>query len=123
MILVKFYKDVENKEGLPDMWPAEMRESINAQAGWTSFTKEEYAKHIEKYLPEYVAWKYQTKEKQDKILEIKNAAGQKILDKYPYYKQLNINELQGYTQADKDSMWQFINQCRKEAEEAISVLE
>jgi uncharacterized protein YwgA len=31
---------------------------------------------------------------------------------YPLYKQNNINELQGYEQADKDLMWQHINSQR-----------
>ena len=32
---------------------------------------------------------------------------------YPLYKQNNINELQGYTQEDKDEMWAFINNERE----------
>lgn len=31
---------------------------------------------------------------------------------YPLYKQNNINNLQGYTQTQKDEMWQFINEQR-----------
>lgn len=33
--------------------------------------------------------------------------------RYPLYKQNNINELQGYTQAQKEEMWQFINEQRE----------
>ena len=49
---------------------------------------------------------------------------------YPLYKQNNINNLQGYTQEDKDAMWEYINNYRdicdqKEAAiaEAISLKE
>ena len=31
---------------------------------------------------------------------------------YAYYRQFNINELQGFTQEDKDSMWVAINYIR-----------
>jgi len=63
---------------------------------------------------------------------------QKVRDKvaaaintlYPLYKQNNINHLQGYTQTQKDEMWQFINEqrdyCNKQEvriAEAISLKE
>jgi len=41
----------------------------------------------------------------------------KIIQKYPIYKQNNINELQGYTQDDKDEMWAYIKALRDKSNE------
>lgn len=55
-----------------------------------------------------------------RILEfINKKAGEYIFAVYPNYKQNNINELQGYTQEDKEEMWAFINNER----EAVKNLE
>ena len=49
-----------------------------------------------------------------RILEfIDKKTGEFIFVVYPLYKQNNINELQGYTQEDKDEMWAFINNERE----------
>ena len=49
-----------------------------------------------------------------RILEfINKKIGEIISAVYPLYKQNNINELQGYTQEDKDEMWAFINNERE----------
>ena len=50
-----------------------------------------------------------------RILEfINKKAGEYIFAVYPNYKQNNINELQGYSEEDKNSMWIFINSIRQE---------
>lgn len=36
-----------------------------------------------------------------------------INEKYPNYKQININNLQNYTEEDKEKMWKFINRKRE----------
>lgn len=43
------------------------------------------------------------------VKKVRDNAAEAINALYPLYKQNNINELQGYTQADKDAMWIFIN--------------
>ena len=49
-----------------------------------------------------------------RILEfINKKTGEFVSAVYPLYKQYNINELQGYTQEDKDEMWAFINNERE----------
>ena len=58
----------------------------------------------------------------DSIIEkLKKTANDKILTEYPYHKQININEQQGYVAQDKTDMWDYINNLRsacndKEAE-------
>lgn len=47
------------------------------------------------------------------IEKIKKCASEKINALYPLYKQNNINELQGYTQSEKDAMWSYINEQRE----------
>ncbi len=47
-----------------------------------------------------------------KKAEIKALCNNLIEAYYPTYKQININELQGYTEADKTAMWAFINAKR-----------
>jgi hypothetical protein len=48
-----------------------------------------------------------------RIKSIKDIANQKILEKYPLWKQINIsNLLDGYTEADKTEMFDFINNIR-----------
>lgn len=49
-----------------------------------------------------------------RILEfINKKTGEFIYAVYPLHKQNNINELQGYTQEEKEEMWSFINNERK----------
>ena len=52
-----------------------------------------------------------------KKAEIRNIAGSEILTQYPTYKQININEVQGFIQDDKDTMWLFINNTRAKCNE------
>jgi hypothetical protein len=58
--------------------------------------------------------------KESKINEVKREAGMKINEQYGFHKQININELQGYTQKDKDKMWNFINSIRDRANTMIN---
>ncbi len=52
-----------------------------------------------------------------KITEVKSAGGRQIEAAYPLYKQMNIDRLaQGYTQADKDAMIDFIDTVRSKCE-------
>lgn len=44
---------------------------------------------------------------------IKGSCHDRIVTFYDRDKQTNINELQGYTQQQKDTMWAFINACRQ----------
>lgn len=49
----------------------------------------------------------------EKILnKIRTKTNDAIEGIYPLYKQNNINQLQGYTQADKEEMWGYINNYR-----------
>ncbi|MBE0491096.1 MAG: hypothetical protein IBX44_02470 [Sulfurospirillum sp.] len=49
----------------------------------------------------------------DKLLNfIRTKTNKDIEGLYPLYKQNNINNLQGYTQVDKDEMWAYINNHR-----------
>jgi hypothetical protein len=57
----------------------------------------------------------------DNIRLIKGSCENKIFSVYPITKQLNINELQGYTQDDKDRMQKFINTCRERSDELESI--
>ncbi|MBI3582366.1 MAG: hypothetical protein HY096_00265 [Nitrospinae bacterium] len=49
------------------------------------------------------------------IPQFKRKAQEEILAVYPIHKQININALQGYTQVDKDAMWQTINNIRNKS--------
>jgi len=51
------------------------------------------------------------------ILGIKNKCKTHIHYYYSTERQLCINELQGYTQEQKDEMWSFINACRGRSNE------
>lgn len=53
----------------------------------------------------------------DIIQIIKGSCKTHIFRYYSPEKQTNINELQGYTQEDKDQMWAFINACRARSNE------
>lgn len=46
------------------------------------------------------------------IANIKANANSRIDAFYPIYRQMNINNLQGFVQADKDRMWAYINARR-----------
>lgn len=67
----------------------------------------------------------------DKLLrKIRTKTNESIEGLYPLYKQNNINNLQGYTQEDKDIMWAYINNYRDicnafemRIEEAVSLRE
>lgn len=50
--------------------------------------------------------------KAQQISDFKTATHAEIIAEYPIYKQININELQDFTQDDKDIMWKFINTKR-----------
>lgn len=57
----------------------------------------------------------QMKFTKNRILEaLKKKANEHIENEYPLYKQNNINELQGYSEDDKNSMWVYINSIRQE---------
>lgn len=57
----------------------------------------------------------QIKFTKNRILEaLRKKANEHIESKYPWHKQNNINELQGYSEEDKNSMWIFINSIRQE---------
>lgn len=57
----------------------------------------------------------QIKFTKNRILEaLKKKANEHIENEYPLYKQNNINELQGYSEDDKNSMWVYINSIRQE---------
>lgn len=49
----------------------------------------------------------------EKLLnKIRTKTNEAIEGLYPLYKQNNINNLQGYTQVEKDEMWAYINNHR-----------
>lgn len=48
---------------------------------------------------------------------IRGTCEQHIVNHYPFYKQFNIQALQGYNQDDKNKMWVFINACRARCKE------
>jgi len=51
--------------------------------------------------------------RKERILEKTRVIAQrKILEQYPIWRQINISELQGYTQEEKEVMWSFINTQR-----------
>jgi hypothetical protein len=55
----------------------------------------------------------QFSERATRIIQMVNEMARDSIESiYPLYKQNNINELQGYEQADKDLMWQHINSQR-----------
>ena len=57
----------------------------------------------------------QIKFTKNRILEaLRKKANEHIESEYPWHKQNNINELQGYSEEDKNSMWIFINSIRQE---------
>lgn len=57
----------------------------------------------------------QIKFTKNRILEVlKKKVNERIESSYPLYKQININELKGYSEEDKNSMWIFINSIREE---------
>ena len=57
----------------------------------------------------------QIKFTKNRILEaLRKKTNERIESEYPWYKQNNINELQGYSEEDKNSMWIFINSIRQE---------
>ncbi len=57
----------------------------------------------------------QIKFTKNRILEaLRKKANEHIESEYPWYKQNNINGLQGYSEEDKNSMWIFINSIRQE---------
>ena len=57
----------------------------------------------------------QMKFTKNRILEaLRKKANEHIESEYPWHKQNNINELQGYSEEDKNSMWIFINSIRQE---------
>lgn len=51
------------------------------------------------------------------ILQIKNKCKHHIHLYYSTEKQTCVNELQGYTQEQKNTMWVFINACRARSDE------
>lgn len=53
-----------------------------------------------------------TEVKQQKIAEIKRQCSEVINKTYPVYKQLNISNLSGHTQLDKDNMLVWIKDKR-----------
>ena len=53
--------------------------------------------------------------KSEKKRQIKAIAERLILGKYPIYKQLNITELQGYTEDERSEMWEYINSIREQS--------
>ena len=58
-----------------------------------------------------------------KIQEIKNEANRIITTRYDYYKQININELQGYSQKEKEEMWDFINSIREQSKSKVRAIQ
>ncbi len=57
----------------------------------------------------------QIKFTKNRILEaLRKKANEHIESEYPWHKQNNINELQGYSEEDKNSMWVYINSIRQE---------
>ena len=57
----------------------------------------------------------QIKFTKNRILEaLRKKVNEHIESEYPWHKQNNINELQGYSEEDKNSMWIFINSIRQE---------
>ena len=62
--------------------------------------------------------------RKERILEKTRVIAQnKILEQYPIWRQINISELQGYTQEEKETMWSFINTQRgwvDDIEEAVN---
>lgn len=50
---------------------------------------------------------------------VRTKSGESILEKYPLYKQNNINNLQGYGEVEKVEMWDFINETR----DGVTVIE
>lgn len=50
--------------------------------------------------------------KQRLLSKINRLTSEAITAAYPLYKQNNINMLQGYTEADRDAMWAYINEKR-----------
>lgn len=52
--------------------------------------------------------------RKERILKkTRDTAQKRIFEKYPIWKQINISELQGYTQEEKEAMWNFINPQRE----------
>ncbi len=70
---------------------------------------------IEVDINEIVSNSIQLNFTKNRILEVlKKKANEHIESSYPLYKQININELKGYSEEDKNSMWIFINSIREE---------
>ena len=86
-------------------------------ADLTGLTKNEIQSNYDEWNSETEQWECNlTTYKNAKKQEIKNQAQSEIINIYPLWKQININELQEYTEQEKTNMWTLINSKRSQSD-------
>ena len=67
-LAVKFYKDVENPQNIPELWPAKCIEFEDKKelpdGNWSIFTYDEFLDYKEQLKDAYAKWKKETQENQ-----------------------------------------------------------